>query len=100
MKNIDAGTLTRMIVLALALINSGLAMFGYNVIPFDEEELTNFINMAFLGIATVLAWWKNNPITKEAKWGQEKINKYKAEKKYTKATGRAPSNNKDIGGNI
>lgn len=101
MKNIDAGTLTRTIVLALALVNSGLAMFGYDVIPLDEEQLSNFINMAFLGIATVLAWWKNNPITKEAKWGQAKTDKYKAEKKYKKATGQAPvQENIDNQGNL
>lgn len=104
MRNIDAGTLTRMIVLALALVNSGLAMFGYDVIPLDEEQLSNFINMAFLGVASIWAWWKNNPITKEAKWGQEKTNKYKAEKKYAKATGQpmnAQVNNDHttIGGN-
>ena len=101
MKNIDAGTLTRTIVLALALVNSGLAMFGYYVIPLDEEQLSNFINMAFLGVATILAWWKNNPITKEAKWADEKKDKYKAEKKYKKATGQAPvQENIDNQGNL
>ncbi|WP_328797888.1 phage holin [Mammaliicoccus vitulinus] len=100
----NAGTLTRMIVLALALINSGLAMFGYNVIPFDEEQLSNFINMAFLGVATIWAWWKNNPVTKEAKWADQKKDKYKAEKKFSKATGQpinAKVNNDhtQIGGN-
>ena len=39
MKNVDAGTLTRIIVLMLALINQGLALSGFNPIPVDEDAL-------------------------------------------------------------
>ena len=87
MKNIDAGTLTRMIVLALALINSGLAMFGYDIIPFDEEQLSNFINMAFLGVASIWAWYKDNPVTTIGKKNNAKMKKEKAERKIEKLNG-------------
>ncbi len=90
MKNIDAGTLTRMIVLIIALINQALALTGFNPIPVDEEALYQFISMAFMGVASIWAWWKNNPVTTEAKWADEKKKKYKAEKRMAKATGYAP----------
>ncbi|MEB8129743.1 phage holin [Mammaliicoccus sciuri] len=102
MKNIDAGTLTRIIVLVIALINQALALTGFNPIPVDEDALYQFISMAFMGVASIWAWWKNNPVTKEAKWGQEKTNKYKAQKKMAKATGGSQTtilhdeNNKNI----
>ena len=98
MEKVDAGTLTRIIVLMLALINSGLAMFGYDIIPVDEEGIANFINLAFLGVASIWAWWKNNPVTKEAKWADEKKDKYKAEKKMAKASGYAPVTEEPVDG--
>ncbi|WQJ72664.1 phage holin [Mammaliicoccus sciuri] len=98
MKNIDAGTLTRIIVLVLALINQALALSGFNPIPVDEDALYQFISMAFMGVASIWAWWKNNPVTKEAKWGQEKTNKYKAQKKMAKATGYAPVTEEPVDG--
>lgn len=98
MKNIDAGTLTRIIVLVLALINQALALTGFNPIPVDEDALYQFISMAFMGVASIWVWWKNNPVTKEAKWGQEKTNKYKAQKKMAKATGYAPVTEEPIDG--
>ncbi|TFU88317.1 phage holin [Mammaliicoccus sciuri] len=98
MKNIDAGTLTRIIVLVLALINQALALTGFNPIPVDEDALYQFISMAFMGVASIWAWWKNNPVTKEAKWADEKKKKYKAEKKMAKATGYAPVTEEPIDG--
>ncbi|WP_426356045.1 phage holin [Mammaliicoccus sciuri] len=94
----DAGTLTRIIVLVLALINQALALTGFNPIPVDEEALYQFISMAFIGVASIWAWWKNNPVTKEAKWADEKKKKYKAEKKMAKATGYAPVTEEPVDG--
>lgn len=98
MNNIDAGTLTRIIVLIIALINQALALTGFNPIPVDEDALYQFISMAFMGVASIWAWWKNNPVTKEAKWADEKKKKYKAEKKMAKATGYAPVTEEPVDG--
>lgn len=67
MKKIDNGTLTRTIVLVLALINQGLVMAGKNTLPFQEEEMTQFISFVFTTATALAAWWKNNDFTNEAK---------------------------------
>lgn len=106
MKNMDAGSLARLIVLIVALVNSGLAMAGYNPLPIDEDALYNFISMAFVGVASWVGWYKHNATSQEGKWAKQKLDKYKAEKKYVKATGQPinPQNDEqvqeEIGGNL
>lgn len=106
MKKLDAGTLTRLIVLLVALVNQCLALTGFNPIPLDEDALYQFISMAFMGAASIWGWYKHNPTSQEGKWAKQKLDKYKAEKKYTQATGQ-PINPKqdeqvheEIGGNL
>lgn len=67
MKKIDNGTLTRTIVLVLALINQGLVMADKNTLPFSDEEMTQFISFVFTTATALAAWWKNNDFTHEAK---------------------------------
>lgn len=70
-KKISAGTVARFVLLATALVNSGLQMAGYNTIPVDEEGVQTFISMAFLGGTSLWSYWKNNDVTKKAR----KVNK-------------------------
>lgn len=65
-KNITAGTITRFIVLLVALINSGLSMAGHSPLPFDEAGFATFVDLAFLGGASLWAYWKNNAVTPQA----------------------------------
>ena len=65
MKKITAGTWARTIVLIVALINQALTMFGLNPIPFSEDEIYNGVTLLFTIVATLIAWWKDNDITKE-----------------------------------
>ena len=65
MKKITAGTWARTIVLIVALINQALTMFGLNPIPFSEDEIYNGVTVLFTVVATLVAWWKDNDITKE-----------------------------------
>lgn len=90
MNKIDAGTLTRIIILALALINQGLALTGFNPIPLDEDALYQFISMVFIAGASIYAWYKDNPTSKEGKQANDKMKQLKAEKKLAKATGKSP----------
>ncbi|MBA9027501.1 phage holin [Peribacillus huizhouensis] len=66
-RNISAGTVTRFVLLALALINTALNMAGVQTIPVDEEGVATFINLAFLGGASLWAYWKNNDVTRKAR---------------------------------
>lgn len=83
----DAKVIARYIVLILALVNQFLANRGISPIPVDEETISSII---LTGIA-LYTTYKDNPTTKEGKWANQKLKKYKAEKKYRQATGQAPT---------
>jgi SPP1 family holin len=66
-RKISAGTVARFVLLAVALINSGLQMAGYQTIPVDEAGVETFISLTFLAGTSLWAYWKNNDITKKAR---------------------------------
>lgn len=63
---IKKDTIIRTVILALALINQILTSTGHSIIPISDEEITEFISLAFTIGASVWAWWKNNSFTKNA----------------------------------
>lgn len=65
-KEISIGTITRTILLALALINQVLVVFGKCPLPIEDDTLASFLSLGFTIITAVIAWWKNNSFTKEA----------------------------------
>lgn len=66
-ENISAGTVARFVLLALALVNQALTMTGHSPIPVDEEGVRQFISLAFMGVTSLWAYWKNNDVTKKAR---------------------------------
>ncbi|EGQ0291273.1 phage holin [Staphylococcus pseudintermedius] len=76
----------RTAVLILALVNQWLANHNMSPLPTTEDDLNTLI----LTGAALWTWYKDNPVSKEAKWANQKLKKYKAEKKFAKATGQAP----------
>ncbi len=70
-QKISAGTIARFVLLLLALVNSALTAAGKSPIPIDEEGVQQFITLAFLGITSLWAYWKNNDITKKARTKKE-----------------------------
>lgn len=63
---ISAGTIARTVCLVLALINLTLETMGKKVIPISDEEVSEFITLAFTIITSIAAFWKNNSFTEEA----------------------------------
>ena len=59
-------TIIRTVVLALALINQALTIFGISVSPISDDVIVEFISLAFTIGASVWAWWKNNSFTRNA----------------------------------
>ena len=59
-------TIIRTVILIVAFINAGLALFGKSPLPFDNEEITNVISYAFSAGAAIWTWWKNNSFTQKA----------------------------------
>ncbi|WP_077325051.1 phage holin [Virgibacillus siamensis] len=59
----DKGTIIRSVVLALALLNQVLVIFGKSPLPFSQEEMEQGISVLFTVITSLVAWFKNNYVT-------------------------------------
>lgn len=75
---IQAGTIVRTVVLALALINQILSASGRPVIDISNETLEVFITNGITIIVTIWAWWKNNSFTQAALRGDQVMHEIKA----------------------
>lgn len=76
----DKFTLIRTIVLVVALINQSLVLVGYSPLPFDDAQVENAVTIVFSVVASLLAWWKNNSLTKEAKEADKYLKELKDKK--------------------
>ena len=68
-RKIKAETIIRTIVLALALINQALAIFGKEALPITEDEVYQvyqFVTFIITLCTSMWAWWKNNSFTQPA----------------------------------
>lgn len=66
MKNISSGTIARTIILALALINQALVVFGKSPLNIADDDIATVVSLLFTIASTVVAWWKNNSFTQAA----------------------------------
>lgn len=65
-KKVNAGTVARTIILALALINQVLTASGHSVLPIEDEQVNTLVSTGWTVAASMLAWWKNNSVTPAA----------------------------------
>ncbi len=63
---ITSGTIVRTIILALALINQALVMFGKSPLNIADDDIATVVSLIFTITSTAIAWWKNNSFTKAA----------------------------------
>lgn len=77
---VSAGTITRTIILALALLNQILTACGYNVIDISSETVNTLISTIFTVITAIITFWKNNSFTKAAIEADEVLKEIKATK--------------------
>ena len=80
--NISKDTIARTVVLFIALMNQALAIAGKEAFPFAEDEIYQAVTVAITVGASLVAWWKNNSFTQEAKLSDEYMKKLKAEKNF------------------
>jgi SPP1 family holin len=71
---ITAGTVIRFLVLLLALVNQSLIMAGNPPLPIDEGQISSAVESLYLGgsivvsvVAAIVAYWKDNDVTKKAR---------------------------------
>ena len=65
-KTVNAGTVARTIILALALINQVLTVSGHPVLPIEDEQVNTLVSTGWTVAASLLAWWRNNSFTGSA----------------------------------
>jgi holin, SPP1 family len=79
-KNNKTAGIVRLVVLVLLLANQALVSFGYNPLPFSEEQIYEGVSSVALAISAIYAWWKHNNITEEAEEAQVVLERKKARK--------------------
>ncbi|MGQ8921086.1 phage holin [Bacillus halotolerans] len=74
MKMYDKGTVTRTVLLLLALINQSMLMFGKSPLDIQEEQVNQLADalysagsVIFTIGTTLAAWFKNNYVTEKGK---------------------------------
>lgn len=66
MNTVKIDTITRTIVLFIALANQILAITGKEVFPMTEDQIYQAVTLIVTIGASIWAWWKNNSFTKAA----------------------------------
>lgn len=64
---IDSGTVSRFLVLLLALVNQALTMFGHPVLNIDGTTITQLVSLAWTAGSAIWCYWKDNDVTKAAR---------------------------------
>ena len=79
-KNNKTAGIVRLVVLLILLGNQTLTSFGYNPLPFSEEQIYEGVSSVALAASAIYSWWKHNNITKESEEAQVVLERKKANK--------------------
>lgn len=71
--------IVRGIVLALGLINGVLQLMGKNPLPVSDEQVMNLLSSAWIILASLWSYWKNNSFTDAAIEGDKVMKQLKSE---------------------
>lgn len=71
LKGINAETITGVLILLLALINSVLRMCGIDTLPFTNEEIGNVVSGVFVIGASLYNTYKNRNISTASQIAQQ-----------------------------
>lgn len=63
---VSAPVIARTVVLVFALTNQVLTMSGWNPLPFSEEDVYTGCTLLLTVVASLVAWWNDNPVTQKA----------------------------------
>lgn len=70
LKGVTAEAVTGIALLVLALINAVLQMFGMNVLPIQNDDISNIVSIIFLIVTAAWNTWKNRNFTKASQEAQ------------------------------
>lgn len=71
LKGITSESVAGVSILFISLINAVLQMFGINVLPIENEDITNIISTIFLIVSALWNTWKNRNITSASQVAQD-----------------------------
>lgn len=74
----------RAVVTLVILINQVLVLFGFEPLPYDENQVYEGATAVATVGGILWAWWKNNSFTKEAKHADNYLDSMKKKKKNDK----------------
>lgn len=74
-------TVIRTALLIVALINNCLMLCGHKIMPFSDETVMQVVSAMFTGVTSIMAWWKNNSFTEEARIADSYLKEAKNVKK-------------------
>lgn len=77
----EKAMIIRTLVLAIALLNQMLVMFGWSPLPFEQEEIEQGLTAVFTVLATLWTYWKNNSVTREGQKADKYLKHLKEQKK-------------------
>ena len=80
-KNNKSNAIVRLVVLVILIVNQALITFGYEPLPFSDEQVYEAVSIAALVVITLYSWWKNNNVTDVALAGQSEIERLKEARK-------------------
>ena len=63
---ITAGTISRTIILIIALVNQVLTTTGHSILPIEDDQIESLVSVIFTIATSLIAFWKNNSFTKAA----------------------------------
>ena len=76
-KNGKENAVFRIIVLVILIINQVLILFGHDPLPYDENQIYEFVSTLGLAIFAMYSSYKNNNLTQEALAGQSELERLK-----------------------
>lgn len=76
--------IVRLAVLGVLFLNQSLVMFGWNPLPFSEEDVFLFFSTLATAVQMTYVWYRNNNVTKEAEEAQLLLDELKDEKAKVK----------------
>lgn len=82
---ITAGSIARTLILIIALVNQVLTSTGHAILPFTDEQITQYVTAIFTIVTAIVAWWKNNSFTKAAIEGDKTMKAIKSGTTETEA---------------
>ena len=67
LKGVTTEAVIGVLILLLALINAVLQMFGKNVLPISNEEVSNIVSTVFLIVTVLYNTWNINDLNPDYK---------------------------------